>query len=98
MMWLGTRQECVRSSPGYRELARMAQGSSPEEDRDLLEDCRGFNHDGISYISYMNPGSSLDIGQGLDDAVGAHRAFARTSPKVSGILLGTCWEIAGGRP
>ncbi|RZR75082.1 hypothetical protein BHM03_00049061 [Ensete ventricosum] len=35
---------------------------------------------------------------GLDDAVGARRAFARTSPKVSGRLLGTRQEIARGRP
>ncbi|RZS28136.1 hypothetical protein BHM03_00061696 [Ensete ventricosum] len=26
---------------GYREFTRMAQGSSPEEDQDSLEDCRG---------------------------------------------------------
>ncbi|RRT68213.1 hypothetical protein B296_00015787 [Ensete ventricosum] len=34
----------------------------------------------------------------LDNTVGAHREFARTSLKVSGRSLGTRWEIAGGRP
>ncbi|RZS17915.1 hypothetical protein BHM03_00050119, partial [Ensete ventricosum] len=56
-----------------------------------------FCHDGMSYRSDMNPGSSLSIGP-RDDAVGARRAFARTSPKVSGRSLGTRREIARGRP
>ncbi|RWW13328.1 hypothetical protein GW17_00022964 [Ensete ventricosum] len=37
-------------------------------------------------------------GQGLDDAVKACRAFARTSPKVSRRSLGKRREIVGGRP
>ncbi|RWV81960.1 hypothetical protein GW17_00056578 [Ensete ventricosum] len=28
---------------GYQEFAKMAQGSSPKEDRDSLEDCRGLD-------------------------------------------------------
>ncbi|RRT35498.1 hypothetical protein B296_00042342 [Ensete ventricosum] len=47
-----------------------------------------------SYRSDMDPRSSLGSSQGLDDTVGAHREFARTSPKVSGRLLGH----AGGSP
>ncbi|RZS11700.1 hypothetical protein BHM03_00043054 [Ensete ventricosum] len=34
----------------------------------------------------------------LDDAVGAHQEFARTSPKVLGRSLGTYREIVGGEP
>ncbi|RRT62721.1 hypothetical protein B296_00003659 [Ensete ventricosum] len=41
MMQLGTRLEYVGSLQRYQKLVRMAQGSSPEEDRDLPQDCQG---------------------------------------------------------
>ncbi|RWV81457.1 hypothetical protein GW17_00057124 [Ensete ventricosum] len=68
----------------------MTQGSSLEEDRDSSEDFQG-QAKGLLGVGKVS-------GQGLDDTVGAHREFSRTSLKVSGKSLGTHREIAGGRP
>ncbi|RWW46679.1 hypothetical protein BHE74_00047374 [Ensete ventricosum] len=83
-----------------REKGEMVAGESSRGGRRGNSDGSGskrFNHDRMSYRSDMNPRSSLGIGQGLDDAVGARRAFSRTSLKVSRRLLGIRQVIAGGR-
>ncbi|RWV84895.1 hypothetical protein GW17_00053358 [Ensete ventricosum] len=41
----------------------------------------------------VGPRSSLGIGPGSDDAVGSRRSSLGDSPKGSGSLLGTRWEI-----
>ncbi|RZR89974.1 hypothetical protein BHM03_00017792 [Ensete ventricosum] len=109
-MRLGTHLELVGSLPrvsgacqdGAREFAgrrpRLAGRLSGVAEK-LAGSWEGLTTtEKRSYRPDMDPGSSLGIGQGLDDAVGARREFARTSPKVSGRSLGTRWEITGGRP
>ncbi|RRT31486.1 hypothetical protein B296_00050978, partial [Ensete ventricosum] len=51
----------------------MAQGSSPEEDRDSPEDCQGYPK-GMPRVGKV---LNLGIGPGSDDVVGPHREFAR---------------------
>ncbi|RZS14872.1 hypothetical protein BHM03_00046654 [Ensete ventricosum] len=89
-MRLGTRQECIGSSSrvlevcqdGSREFARRrprlaGRLSGVAESLSGLASCR-FNHDGRrSYRSDMDPGSSLGIGPGSDDAMGPCWEFAR---------------------
>ncbi|RRT73416.1 hypothetical protein B296_00001229 [Ensete ventricosum] len=62
-MRLGTRQECIRSLPGWRKGVRQKK---TETRRKIIggsrKACWESNHDGVSYISDMNPGSSLGIG------------------------------------
>ncbi|RWW42448.1 hypothetical protein BHE74_00052007 [Ensete ventricosum] len=69
----------------------MAQGSSPEEDRDTPEDCRGSRKACRSWKD-VDLGSSL----GIEPRFGRCREFARTLPKVSGRSLGTRQEIVEG--
>ncbi|RZS27821.1 hypothetical protein BHM03_00061349 [Ensete ventricosum] len=63
MMWLGTRLECIGSSPRESGVYRMTQGSSPKEDRDSLEDRRrklksllGEFTKGIGKLTWNTPG------------------------------------------
>ncbi|RRT47580.1 hypothetical protein B296_00040961 [Ensete ventricosum] len=106
-MRLGTRLECIGSSPrvsgacqdGIREfvgrrprLAGRLSGVAERLAGSLIMTMKK------SYISDMDPGSSLGVGLRFDDAVRAHREFARTSSNVSGKSLETCREIIGGRP
>ncbi|RWW43615.1 hypothetical protein BHE74_00050700 [Ensete ventricosum] len=62
-MRLGTRQECIGSLPGWRKGVRQKK---TETHRKIIggsrKACWEFNHDGMSYISDMNPRSSLGIG------------------------------------
>ncbi|RRT61809.1 hypothetical protein B296_00027617 [Ensete ventricosum] len=83
MIRLGTRLECVESSPGisgpYQDNAREFIGRRPR----LVE---------------ILSGVAERLARRLDDIVGARREFTRTSPKVSGRSLETRWEIARRRP
>ncbi|RRT67147.1 hypothetical protein B296_00022909 [Ensete ventricosum] len=85
-MWLGTRLECVESLP-------RVSGACQDGVREFVER-RPRLVGRLSGVAEKLAGSW----EGLDDAVGARREFARTSPKVSGRSIGTRREIAGGRP
>ncbi|RZS26489.1 hypothetical protein BHM03_00059837 [Ensete ventricosum] len=83
----------------------MVQGSSPKEDRDSLEDCRGVAE---KLAGNDGPRYNLGIGPSSDDAVGSHRKFTRRFTEGIGKLAGkakgdrreedrrTCCKIAGG--
>ncbi|RZR83099.1 hypothetical protein BHM03_00009642 [Ensete ventricosum] len=80
---------------GYREFARIAQGSSPEEDRDSSKDFGGSR----KLQPDNGPRSSLGISPGSDDAVGFCREFARRFTerigKLAGNTLGDHREMTG---
>ncbi|RWV79107.1 hypothetical protein GW17_00059814 [Ensete ventricosum] len=100
-MRLGTRQKCIGGLPrvsgacqdGTREFTkrrpRLTRRLSGVVEK-LAESCNGLVMDVLIIM--------IVSGQGLDDAVGAHRAFARISSKVSERSLGTRQGITGGRP
>ncbi|RWW58661.1 hypothetical protein BHE74_00034446 [Ensete ventricosum] len=54
----------------------------------------GVYQDSVREFTGRLPG----VAEGLAESWEAHWEFARISPKVSGRSLGTCWEIARGRP
>ncbi|RWV77939.1 hypothetical protein GW17_00061167 [Ensete ventricosum] len=82
-MRLGTRQECIGSSP-------RVLGACQDSVREFVRRRRRLT-------GRLSGVAEKLIGR-LNDVVGAHRVFARTSPKVSRRSLGTHREIAGGRP
>ncbi|RWW68199.1 hypothetical protein BHE74_00024287 [Ensete ventricosum] len=57
----------------------------------------GACEDGAREFAGRLSGVAEKLVGSLDDVVGVHREFARTSPKVSRRLLGTHREITGGR-
>ncbi|RRT48128.1 hypothetical protein B296_00022792 [Ensete ventricosum] len=83
MMQLGTRLECVGSSP-------RVSGACQDGGREFTGR-RPRLAGRLSRVGERLVGS-------LGDAMGARQEFARTSSKVSGRSLGTRLEIAGGRP
>ncbi|RZS22683.1 hypothetical protein BHM03_00055495 [Ensete ventricosum] len=82
----GMRQELaegIGSLPGWRKRVRQKK---TETHRNIIEGsrktCREFNHDGMSYRSNINPGSSLGIRPRIERCCGS-------SP-------GVCYDFAEG--
>ncbi|RWV92103.1 hypothetical protein GW17_00045561 [Ensete ventricosum] len=85
-MQLGTRQECVGSSP---RVSGVCQDSAREFARRRPRLARRLS--GVSEKLVGNDGlrSSLGIGPGLDDAMRPRREFARRFAKGIGKLAGS---------
>ncbi|RZR85712.1 hypothetical protein BHM03_00012732 [Ensete ventricosum] len=94
-MRLGIRQECIGSSLRVSGACQDCTREFAKRRSRLIRRLSGVAEKLVGSWD----GLVMDVsGQGLDDAVGACRAFTRTLPKVSGRSPGTRQEIARGRP
>ncbi|RRT40388.1 hypothetical protein B296_00039473 [Ensete ventricosum] len=76
----------------YREFARMAQGSSPKEDRDSLEDYRGSD-DAVGSCRKFARRFTEGIGKLAGNAKGDHRKEDQRTYRKIARACQSMWEL-----